>query len=185
MICAAGISRGGCRPQTVRVAKVGRVDLATAFMSMEVATLGGGAARFATSMSSSICPGVLQDGPGSDTTAVHCDFRRAAGCRHPRQRVRYGWCISRFPGTTENRPHRFSTTKREAERLDRESGVAFTILPARLRGGRLRPMAAAPWCARSRRIRSIFSPPNGPPIPADRHGGHCRDHRLACGARSF
>ncbi|NOJ49557.1 SDR family oxidoreductase [Bradyrhizobium archetypum] len=74
------------------------------------------------------CLGVLQDGPGSDTGAVHRDFvaRLLQAIRESRQAIRLVH-IS-IPGTVETDQTAFSTTKREAERLIAESGVAYTIL---------------------------------------------------------
>jgi len=74
------------------------------------------------------CLGVLQDGPGSDTAAVHCDFvaRLLQAIRDSNRAIRLVH-IS-IPGTTETDRTAFSITKREAERLIAESGVAFTIL---------------------------------------------------------
>jgi uncharacterized protein YbjT (DUF2867 family) len=74
------------------------------------------------------CLGVLQDGAGSDTRAVHRDFvarllraiddsGRAARLIH----------IS-IPGTAEHDRTAFSTTKREAEALIAASGHAYAIL---------------------------------------------------------
>src|SRR5262245_315031 len=74
------------------------------------------------------CLGVLQDGPGSDTTAVHRDFvaRLLQAIRDSNRAIRLVH-IS-IPGTTETDRTAFSTTKREAERLIAESGVPFAIL---------------------------------------------------------
>ena len=74
------------------------------------------------------CLGVLQDGPGSDTAAVHCDFvaRLLQAIRDSDRAIRLVH-IS-IPGTTETDRTAFSTSKREAERLIAESGVPFTIL---------------------------------------------------------
>ncbi|WOH66489.1 SDR family oxidoreductase [Bradyrhizobium sp. BWA-3-5] len=74
------------------------------------------------------CLGVLQDGPGSDTGAVHRDFvtRLLKAIKHSRRAIRLVH-IS-IPGTTETDQTNFSTTKREGERLIAESGVAYTIL---------------------------------------------------------
>jgi uncharacterized protein YbjT (DUF2867 family) len=74
------------------------------------------------------CLGVLQDGPGSDTSVVHFDFvarlLQAIGDSGRAIRLVH---IS-IPGTPESDRTAFSTTKREAERLIAQSGVAFTIL---------------------------------------------------------
>ncbi len=74
------------------------------------------------------CLGVLQDGPGSDTSVVHCDFvaRLLQAIRGSNRRIRLVH-IS-IPGSPESDRTNFSTTKREAERLIANSGVAHTIL---------------------------------------------------------
>ena len=96
-------------------------------MSMEAATL----ARLLRDHRIDVvvnCLGVLQDGPGSDTAAVHRDFvaRLLQAIRDSDRAIRLVH-IS-IPGTPESDRTAFSTTKREAERLIAESGVAFTIL---------------------------------------------------------
>jgi uncharacterized protein YbjT (DUF2867 family) len=74
------------------------------------------------------CLGVLQDGPGSDTRAVHRDFveRLLAAIRDSGRAVRLVH-IS-IPGTADEDRTAFSTTKREAERLIAASGIAYAIL---------------------------------------------------------
>src|SRR5882724_2219038 len=107
--------------------KSGPLDLELPVMSMEVATL----ARLLRDHHIDVvvnCLGVLQDGPGSDTAVVHCDFvaRLLQAIRDSDRTIRLVH-IS-IPGTPETDRTAFSTTKREAERLIAESGVAFTIL---------------------------------------------------------
>ena len=74
------------------------------------------------------CLGVLQDGPGSDTRAVHRDFverlLQAIGDSGRATRLIH---IS-IPGTADEDHTAFSTTKREAERLIATSGIAHAIL---------------------------------------------------------
>jgi uncharacterized protein YbjT (DUF2867 family) len=74
------------------------------------------------------CLGVLQDGPGSDTRAVHRDFvarlLQAIGDSGRAIRLIH---IS-IPGTADADHTAFSTTKREAERLISASGVVHAIL---------------------------------------------------------
>jgi uncharacterized protein YbjT (DUF2867 family) len=74
------------------------------------------------------CLGVLQDGPGSDTSAVHRDFveRVLAAIRDSGRAVRLVH-IS-IPGAENEDRTAFSTTKREAERLIAASGIAYAIL---------------------------------------------------------
>jgi uncharacterized protein YbjT (DUF2867 family) len=107
--------------------KSGPLDLELPVMSMEAATL----TRLLRDHRIDVvvnCLGVLQDGPGSDTAAVHCDFvaRLLQAIRDSDRAIRLVH-IS-IPGTPESDRTAFSTTKREAERLIAESGVAFTIL---------------------------------------------------------
>lgn len=74
------------------------------------------------------CLGVLQDGPGSDTQAVHRDFvsRLLQAIRDSSRHIRLVH-IS-IPGTAEQDRTAFSQTKRDAERLIAESGIAHAIL---------------------------------------------------------
>src|SRR4051812_978047 len=107
--------------------KSGPLDFELPVMSMEAKTL----ARLLRDHRIDVvvnCLGVLQDGPGSDTAAVHCDFvaRLLQAISDSDRAIRLVH-IS-IPGTAETDRTAFSTTKREAERLIAESGVAFTIL---------------------------------------------------------
>jgi uncharacterized protein YbjT (DUF2867 family) len=74
------------------------------------------------------CLGVLQDGPGSDTSAVHRDFveRLLQAIRDSGRAVRLVH-IS-IPGAAAEDRTAFSVTKREAERLIAASGIAYAIL---------------------------------------------------------
>jgi uncharacterized protein YbjT (DUF2867 family) len=74
------------------------------------------------------CLGVLQDGPGSDTGAVHRDFvARLLQAIRDSGRTILLIQIS-IPGEADQDRTAFSTTKREAERLIAASGVAYAIL---------------------------------------------------------
>jgi uncharacterized protein YbjT (DUF2867 family) len=74
------------------------------------------------------CLGVLQDGPGSDTRAVHRDFvERLLTAIHDSGRAVRFVHIS-IPGSVDDDRTAFSTTKREAERLVAASGIAYAIL---------------------------------------------------------
>src|SRR5262245_65489564 len=98
------------------------------------------------------CLGVLQDGPGSDTGAVHRDFvaRLLQAIRESGRAIRLVH-IS-IPGTAETDRSAFATTKREGERLIAASGIAYAILrpgfvvaPAAFGGSAmLRALAALP-----------------------------------------
>jgi uncharacterized protein YbjT (DUF2867 family) len=74
------------------------------------------------------CLGVLQDGPGSDVSAVHCDFvaRLLDAIGQSGRAIRLVH-IS-IPGATEADRTAFSMTKREAERLIAASGIPYAIL---------------------------------------------------------
>jgi uncharacterized protein YbjT (DUF2867 family) len=74
------------------------------------------------------CLGVLQDGPGSDTGAVHRDFvvrllRAIQECGRAIRLIHIS-----IPGDANEDRTAFSTTKREAERLIATSSVAHAIL---------------------------------------------------------
>ena len=74
------------------------------------------------------CLGVLQDGPGSDTNAVHRDFvvrllQAIAGSGRAVRLVHIS-----IPGNAEADRTAFATTKREAERLIAASGIPHAIL---------------------------------------------------------
>jgi uncharacterized protein YbjT (DUF2867 family) len=98
------------------------------------------------------CLGVLQDGPGSDTGAVHRDFvaRLLQAIRVSDRTIRLVQLS--IPGDAQEDRTAFSTTKREAERLIAASGVAYAILrpgfvvaPAAYGGSAmLRALAALP-----------------------------------------
>jgi nucleoside-diphosphate-sugar epimerase len=86
---ARGFSAVGVARRLSASQKSGPLDLELPVMSMEAAQL----ARLLRDHRIDIvvnCLGVLRDGPGSDTAAVHRDFAATAT-------VRSGWCISRFP----------------------------------------------------------------------------------------
>src|SRR5262249_50533364 len=74
------------------------------------------------------CLGVLQDGAGSDTRAVHRDFvqrlLQAIGDSGRAIRLIH---VS-IPGAANDDRTAFSTTKREAERLIAASGIAYAIV---------------------------------------------------------
>ena len=114
--------------------KGGALDLELPVMSMETATL----ARLLRDHRIDVvvnCLGVLQDGPGSDTTAVHCDFvaRLLQAIRDSDRAIRLVH-IS-IPGTAETDRTAFSTTKRVAERLIAEIRRRVHDPAAGLRGG--------------------------------------------------
>src|SRR6185436_17899795 len=93
---ARGFSVVGVARRLSASQKSGPLDLELPVMSMEAATL----ARLLRDHRIDVvvnCLGVLQDGPGSDTAAVHRDFvaRLLQAIRESNRAIR--WCISRFP----------------------------------------------------------------------------------------
>jgi uncharacterized protein YbjT (DUF2867 family) len=149
---ARGFSAVGVARRLSASQKSGPLDLELPVMSMDATVL----ARLLRDHRIDVvvnCIGVLQDGPGSDTDIVHRDFvaRLLQAIRDSDRAIRLVH-IS-IPGATETDRTAFSTTKREAERLIAESGVAFTILrpgfvvaPAAYGGSAmLRSLAAFPF----------------------------------------
>ena len=103
------------------------LDLELPVMSMDAATL----ARLLQEYGIDVvvnCLGVLQDGPGSNVRAVHCDFveRLLAAIGDSGRAIRLVH-IS-IPGAANEDRTAFSQTKREAERLIAASGIAYAIL---------------------------------------------------------
>ncbi len=74
------------------------------------------------------CLGVLQDGPGSDTSAVHRDFvdRLLRAIRDSGRTIRLVQVS--IPGAADEDRTAFSQTKREAERLIAMFGIPYAIL---------------------------------------------------------
>ena len=131
--------------------KVSALDLELPVMSMDAASL----ARLIREHQVDVvvnCVGVLQDGAGSDTSAVHRDFveRLIEAIRGSGRPVRFVH-IS-IPGAADEDRTAFSRTKREAERLIAASGVphailrpGFVVAPAAYGGSALlRALAAFP-----------------------------------------
>jgi uncharacterized protein YbjT (DUF2867 family) len=131
--------------------KTGAFDLEMPVMAMDAAAL----TRLIREREIDVvvnCLGVLQDGPGSDTGAVHRDFvtRLLAGISDSGRAIRLVH-IS-IPGAADQDRTAFSLTKREAERLIAASGIAYAILrpgfvvaPAAYGGSAmLRALAALP-----------------------------------------
>jgi uncharacterized protein YbjT (DUF2867 family) len=112
------------------------------------------------------CLGVLQDGPGSDTNAVHRDFvarllQAIAGSGRAIRLVHIS-----IPGTAGEDRTAFATTKREAERLIVASGIAhailrpgFVIAPSAYGGSAmLRALAAFPLNLPAAEMAAPFQP---------------------------
>jgi uncharacterized protein YbjT (DUF2867 family) len=112
------------------------------------------------------CLGVLQDGPGSDTGAVHRDFvgRLLAAIRDCGRAIRLVH-IS-IPGAASGDRTAFSVTKREAERLIAASGIpcailrpGFVIAPSAHGGSAmLRALAAFPLQLPAAESKTPFQP---------------------------
>ncbi|VIO66845.1 SDR family oxidoreductase [Bradyrhizobium ivorense] len=107
--------------------KVSALDLELPVMAMDAAAL----AQLLRAHQADVvvnCLGVLQDGPGSDTSAVHRDFvaRLVDAIRDSGRAIRLVH-IS-IPGSAGEDRTAFSTTKREAERLIAASSIAHAIL---------------------------------------------------------
>ncbi len=131
--------------------KTSAFDLELPVMAMDAAALAGLIRNHDIDVVVN-CLGVLQDGPGSDTNAVHRDFvarlLRAIGDSGRAVRLVH---LS-IPGSVDEDRTAFSTTKREAERLIAASGIVYAILrpgfvvaPAAYGGSAmLRALAALP-----------------------------------------
>jgi len=107
--------------------QIGALDLELPIMSMDAPSLAAVLRDRAIDVVVN-CLGVLQDGPGSDTGAVHRDFvaRLLQATRESGRAIRLVH-IS-IPGNAATDRTAFATTKREAERLVAASGVASAIL---------------------------------------------------------
>ncbi|UWU69031.1 SDR family oxidoreductase [Bradyrhizobium sp. NC92] len=112
------------------------------------------------------CLGVLQDGPGSNTSAVHRDFvarllQAIGGCGRAIRLVHIS-----IPGAAEADRTAFATTKREAERLIGASGIphailrpGFVVAPSAYGGSAmLRTLAAFPIDLPAKEMATPFQP---------------------------
>ena len=120
--CTIGVARNFSPSQ-----RLSAFDLRMPILSMDVGAL----ARLIADQSIDVivnCLGVLQDGPGSDTGAVHRDFvaRLLQAIRDSGRAIRLVH-IS-IPGAPEEDRTAFSVTKREAERLIAASTIPHAIL---------------------------------------------------------
>ena len=131
--------------------QMSELDLELPFLSMDAAALVRLIGEHAIDVVVN-CLGVLQDGPGSDTRAVHRDFveRLLQAIQDSGRTVRL--IHISIPGAAEDDRTAFSRTKREAERLIEASGIphailrpGFVIAPAAYGGSAmLRALAALP-----------------------------------------
>src|SRR6266446_2633410 len=107
--------------------KASALDLELPAMSMDAASLARLIGQHGIDLVVN-CLGVLQDGPGSDTRAVHRDFvaRLLQAIRDSGRAMRLVH-IS-IPGAANDDRTAFSATKREAEWLIAASGIPYAIL---------------------------------------------------------
>ncbi|KYH02336.1 SDR family oxidoreductase [Bradyrhizobium sp. DOA1] len=103
------------------------LDIELPILTLEVAALARLLSQHAVNVVVN-CLGVLQDGPGSDTNAVHREFvgRLVQAIGDSGRAIRLVH-IS-IPGIAEADRTAFATTKREAERLIAASGIPYAIL---------------------------------------------------------
>jgi len=107
--------------------KVSALDLELPVMSMDAASLARLIGQHGIDLVVN-CLGVLQDGPGSDTSNVHRDFvARLLGAIRASGRAIRLVHIS-IPGAADEDCTAFSRTKRQAERLIAEFGIPYAIL---------------------------------------------------------
>jgi uncharacterized protein YbjT (DUF2867 family) len=145
--------------------KGSKLDLELPVMSMDAAALAALLRDHAIDVVVN-CLGVLQDGPGSDTGAVHRDFvaRLLQAIRESGRIIRL--IHISIPGTAETDRTAFATTKREAERLIAASGIphailrpGFVVAPAAYGGSAmLRALAALPFDLPAREAATLFQP---------------------------
>src|SRR5712671_2811829 len=124
---ARGFQTTGVARHLAPSQKTSAFDLELPVMSMDTASL----ARLIREREIDVvvnCLGVLQDGPGSDTRAVHRDFveRLLAAIRDSGRVIRL--IQISVPGADKDDRTAFSVTKREAERLIAASGIPYAIL---------------------------------------------------------
>jgi uncharacterized protein YbjT (DUF2867 family) len=142
-----------------------KLDLELPVMSMDAAALARLLQEYAVDIVVN-CIGVLQDGPGSDTRAVHRDFvaKLLQAIRDSGRAIRLVH-IS-IPGAANEDRTAFSQTKREAERLITASGIAYAILrpgfvvaPSAYGGSAmLRALAAFPFDLPAAEAATPFQP---------------------------
>lgn len=145
--------------------RMSALDLELPILSLDAAALKGILDEHAVNVVVN-CLGVLQDGPGSNTGAVHRDFvaRLLQAISHSRRAIRLVH-IS-IPGTAETDRTTFATTKREAEHLIAASGIphailrpGFVVAPSAYGGSAmLRALAAFPIDLPAREMATPFQP---------------------------
>jgi uncharacterized protein YbjT (DUF2867 family) len=145
--------------QTIGVARKFSAGQATSTLDIEMPIMAMDAAALARLLRDHAvdvvvsCLGVLQDGPRSDSRAVHRDFieRLLQAIKESGRTIRL--IHISIPGTAEDDHTAFSLTKREAERMIAASGISYAILrpgfviaPAAFGGSAMvRALAALPF----------------------------------------
>lgn len=145
--------------------KMNALDLEVPILSLDTAALTRFLREHAIDMVVN-CLGVLQDGPGSDTNAVHRDFvaRLLQAIGDSGRAIRLVHLS--IPGTAAEDRTAFSTTKREAERLIAASGIphailrpGFVVAPSAYGGSAmLRALAAFPLDLPEKEMATPFQP---------------------------
>ncbi|MCK1409355.1 SDR family oxidoreductase [Bradyrhizobium sp. 76] len=145
--------------------KMSTLDIELPILSLEVAALAHLLGEYAVDVVVN-CLGVLQDGPGSDTNAVHRNLvarlLQAIGGSGRAIRLVH---IS-IPGTAGEDRTAFATTKREAERMIAASGLphailrpGFVVAPSAYGGSAmLRALAAFPLDLPEKEMATPFQP---------------------------
>jgi uncharacterized protein YbjT (DUF2867 family) len=149
---ARGFQVTGVARKFTSAQKTSPLDLELPIMAMDVAALAQLMRDRAIDLVVN-CLGVLQDGPGSDTRAVHADFvgRLLEAIKASGRPIRLVH-IS-IPGAAKDDSTAFSITKREAEQMIAASGIGYAILrpgfviaPAAFGGSAMvRALAALPF----------------------------------------
>jgi uncharacterized protein YbjT (DUF2867 family) len=158
--------------QTVGVARKFSPGQATSAFDLELPILAMDAAALARLLRDRTidvvvnCLGVLQDGPGSDSRAVHHDFvaRLLQAIRESGRTIRL--IHISIPGAAKDDHTAFSLTKREAERLITASDIphailrpGFVIAPAAYGGSAMvRALAALPFRLSAADASAPFQP---------------------------
>jgi uncharacterized protein YbjT (DUF2867 family) len=120
--------------QTIGVARKYSAGQATSALDIEIPIMamdGAALARLLRDLAIDVvvnCLGVLQDGPGSDSRAVHRDFveRLLKAIKESGRTIRL--IHISIPGAAKDDHTAFSLTKREAERMIAASDVSYAIL---------------------------------------------------------
>ncbi|MGY4510633.1 DoxX-like family protein [Bradyrhizobium sp. USDA 3650] len=145
--------------------KMSALDVELPILSLDVAALAHLFGEHAVDVVVN-CLGVLQDGPGSDTNAVHRDLvvrlLQAIGGSDRAIRLVH----MSIPGTAGKDRTAFATTKREAERLIAASGIphailrpGFVVAPSAYGGSAmLRALAASPLDLPEKEMTTPFQP---------------------------